>query len=151
IAEVIEIARRCIGDAGAAVPTGTRLFVAGHQPEFFHPGVWVKNFALNAFAKRHGGIPLNLVVDNDHQHPSIIRVPVVSDSPERVHAVAVEYDRLGRDLPYEEYHVADRGIFDSFPERLKDKIRDWNFEPLAFAVWPKLKAELDRGATFADA
>jgi hypothetical protein len=148
--EVIEIARRCIGDAGAAIPAGTRLFVAGHQPEFFHPGVWVKNFALNAFANRHDGIPLNLVVDNDHQHPPIVRVPVQSDSPEHVHAVAVEYDRPGRDLPYEEYRIADHGIFDSFPERLKDKIRDWNFEPFAFAVWPKLKAELDRGATFAE-
>jgi hypothetical protein len=23
------------------------LIVGGHQPELFHPGVWLKNFALN--------------------------------------------------------------------------------------------------------
>jgi hypothetical protein len=149
--EVVEVARRCIGDAGAIIPAGTRLFVAGHQPEFFHPGVWVKNFALNAFADRHDGIPLNLIVDNDHQHPPIVRVPVLSDSPEHVHAVAVEYDRPGRELPYEEYRIADRGMFETFPERLKHKVCDWGFEPFAFAVWPKLKTELDRGATLAEA
>ena len=41
------------------------LLLAGHQPELFHPGVWVKNFALNGLARRHGATPLNLVVDND--------------------------------------------------------------------------------------
>ena len=39
--------------------------LAGHQPELFHPGVWVKNFALNGLARRHGLTPINLVVDND--------------------------------------------------------------------------------------
>src|SRR6266851_7095715 len=29
----------------------TSLLMAGHQPELFHPGVWVKNFALNGLAK----------------------------------------------------------------------------------------------------
>ena len=26
------------------------IFMAGHQPELFHPGVWFKNFALGALA-----------------------------------------------------------------------------------------------------
>src|SRR5438128_9572628 len=29
----------------------TSLLMAGHQPELFHPCVWVKNFALNGLAK----------------------------------------------------------------------------------------------------
>ena len=29
------------------------LLLAGHQPELFHPGVWVKNFALAGLARRH--------------------------------------------------------------------------------------------------
>ena len=33
------------------------IFLAGHQPELFHPGVWFKNFALGALARRHGARP----------------------------------------------------------------------------------------------
>ena len=34
------------------------LVVTGHQPELFHPGVWVKNFAASAIARSCGGIAL---------------------------------------------------------------------------------------------
>src|SRR5207302_2018418 len=38
--------------AGEPIPDGPTdsLLLAGHQPELFHPGVWVKNFALNGLA-----------------------------------------------------------------------------------------------------
>src|SRR5262249_47225990 len=39
------------------------ILMAGHQPELFHPGVWVKNFALNGLARAHDAVPLNLIVD----------------------------------------------------------------------------------------
>src|SRR5262249_29921350 len=48
------------GDAGA-----TPLIVTGHQPELFHPGVWIKNFAAGAIAGANRGCALNLIVDND--------------------------------------------------------------------------------------
>ena len=48
--------------------TPVGFVVTGHQPELCHPGVWVKNFALNHLAKETGLVPLNLIVDNDtHQ------------------------------------------------------------------------------------
>ena len=55
-----------LASPGAAAPgLSTPLLIAGHQPELAHPGVWVKNFALNGLAKKLGGVPLNLIVDND--------------------------------------------------------------------------------------
>ena len=33
-----------------AVNSTTPLILAGHQPELFHPGVWLKNFALQSLA-----------------------------------------------------------------------------------------------------
>ena len=33
------------------------LMVSGHQPELFHPGVWIKNFALHSIAKKHSLSP----------------------------------------------------------------------------------------------
>ena len=41
------------------------IFLAGHQPQLFHPGVWFKNFALDRLARRHGAVAVNLVVDSD--------------------------------------------------------------------------------------
>lgn len=51
------------------------LVVTGHQPEPFHPGVWVKNFAANGLATRVGGSAVNLVVDNDTVKSAALAVP----------------------------------------------------------------------------
>src|SRR5262249_5959642 len=38
------------------VEPGTRVLLAGHQPQLFHPGVWFKNFALSHIAARQGAV-----------------------------------------------------------------------------------------------
>src|SRR5205814_1973909 len=48
-AQVLDASRRFLADAGFEPPTGPAgaapgLVVTGHQPELFHPGVWVKHF-----------------------------------------------------------------------------------------------------------
>ncbi len=57
------------------IPVGGLVLLAGHQPELFHPGVWVKNFALHGLAQAHGGIALNLVIDNDTVKSTSLRIP----------------------------------------------------------------------------
>jgi len=49
--------------------------VGGHQPELFHPGVWFKNFVIDAIAKESAGIGLHTIVDHDLARASSIRVP----------------------------------------------------------------------------
>ncbi len=49
------------------------FIVTGHQPELFHPGVWVKNFAAAALARQRGGVALNLIVDDDIPKSAAIR------------------------------------------------------------------------------
>ena len=73
----VEAARDYFRPRGEPVPdfAGDRLILAGHQPELFHPGVWVKNFALNGLARRHGLTPINLVVDNDTVKSTALRLP----------------------------------------------------------------------------
>ena len=79
---------------------GEHLILAGHQPELFHPGVWVKNFALSGLARRHGLTPINLVVDNDTVKSTALRLPapaaVESSHP---HAVAEPFDRWTGEIP----------------------------------------------------
>lgn len=61
-----EARRRVLALAGLSGEDGERpLFVTGHQPEFYHPGVWVKAFAVAEAARRAKGFGLNFVVDHD--------------------------------------------------------------------------------------
>src|SRR4029077_11022235 len=95
--------------AGEALPpfNGSSFFVAGHQPDLFHPGVWIKNFALNGLAKSYGATPLNLIVDSDAAKATSIRVPALTDSkdakadekeidPDRVKLLTIPIDRWTR-------------------------------------------------------
>ncbi len=41
------------------------LVVTGHQPEFYHPGIWVKDFLLQRLAEETGAAAIDLVVDSD--------------------------------------------------------------------------------------
>ena len=52
-------------DVGTAGETDVNqpLLLAGHQPQMFHPGVWLKNFVLNSLAKQHQATAVNLVID----------------------------------------------------------------------------------------
>jgi hypothetical protein len=132
-------------------PAAPRLLVAGHQPDFFHPGVWVKKFVLHALAKQHGLAPLNLVVDNDTAKSADIHVPIVAEKPDDVKSIALPYDRPAGDQPHEDHRVIDRRLFESIPERLSAHAQNWGFEPLARRIWPMILVELDRGATLGTA
>ncbi|TLM73374.1 MAG: hypothetical protein FDZ70_07770, partial [Actinobacteria bacterium] len=48
----------------AADPAGL-LVMTGHQPELYHPGVWVKDFLLQRLADDTGATAIDLVVDSD--------------------------------------------------------------------------------------
>jgi hypothetical protein len=151
-AEVLEAATQYLAEGGEPAPSAqSRLLLAGHQPDFFHPGVWVKKFVLHAQAERHGLAPLNLVVDNDLVKSAALRVPVVSDDPVRVTSIPLAFDRPEGNRPHEEYGVVDRSLFDSFPARLAEHASAWGFDPLAKAIWPRIGIELDRGATLGTA
>ena len=61
-------------DSPPPIPSGL-IYLAGHQPQMFHPGVWFKNFALGELAKRHGATAVNLIIDGDTLSDTSLRVP----------------------------------------------------------------------------
>jgi hypothetical protein len=67
--EAIERARAFSSRLGVTVrevPDAPDLIVAtGHQPELYHPGVWVKDFLLERLAVEIGAAAVDLVVDSD--------------------------------------------------------------------------------------
>ena len=112
------------------------LIVTGHQPELFHPGVWVKNFAASAIARSCGGIALNLIVDNDIPKDSSIRVPTLRDG--RVRTVAVEFDEWQGEIPYEDWKVRHESSFAAFPERVHEALNGLIADPLLDDFWPRV-------------
>ena len=110
------------------------LIVTGHQPEPFHPGVWVKNFAAAAIACRVEGSALNLIVDNDVPKSAAIRVPTPTEAGPKV--VPVAYDRWSGDVPYEEWRSDDPDLPSSFPDRVREALAGQVPDPILDDYWP---------------
>lgn len=51
------------------------IIATGHQPEFYHPGVWMKNFLLERFVRETGATGLDVVVDTDGFHSLGMSIP----------------------------------------------------------------------------
>jgi hypothetical protein len=89
-----------------------RVFLAGHQPQLFHPGVWFKNFALDWLGRSQQALAVNLIVDSDTIKTSALRVP--GGNAAEPHVVSIPLDRAGPTIPYEERRILDRAMFADF-------------------------------------
>ncbi|MFO0909898.1 MAG: hypothetical protein U0794_16375 [Isosphaeraceae bacterium] len=125
-----EVASPAIADVGSI----SRLVVTGHQAELFHPGVWVKNFALASLTREPGTVALNLIVDNDILKSPGIRVPYEESGTLR--AERVEFDEWRGEVPYEDLRVADESIFRSFGDRVRDRLPASIPDPVIDVFWP---------------
>lgn len=110
------------------------IVLGGHQPELFHPGVWLKNAALDAYARRVGGTAVNLVVDTDRCASTSVGVPVGTPREARLEAVA--FDGPAPEMPWEERGIIDEECFRSFGRRADELLRP--LEPAAVLRhwWP---------------
>ena len=110
------------------------IFLAGHQPQMFHPGVWFKNFVLGRLAERHGATAINLIVDGDTLSDASLRVP--GGSVADPHAAQIPFDRSEPKIPYEERRIEDRELFASFGRRVVEHIAPLVADPLMERYWP---------------
>jgi hypothetical protein len=110
------------------------IFLAGHQPQIFHPGVWLKNFALGRLAKQHKATAINLIVDSDAISAVSLRVP--GGSVHNPTVAQIPFDRPDPAIPYEERRIEDRALFDSFGRRVSEQIAELIEHPLIEKYWP---------------
>src|SRR5262249_1935018 len=88
-------------------------------------------------ARRHGGIAINLIVDNDTLKSASLRVPVpCSEKISRPHAISIPFDRWLAEAPFEERRVEDVKLFESFGERVCGALAGWGYEPIIQSFWP---------------
>lgn len=118
--------------------------VTGHQPELFHPGVWIKSFATARFAQSVDGLPIHVIIDNDTMKASAIRVP--AGGPERFIVGHVPFDKWEGEIPYEERNVVDESVFRDFPTRVRATMSKLPFTPIVDEFW----SHVSRAAEFTD-
>jgi hypothetical protein len=110
------------------------IIMGGHQPELFHAGVWLKNSALDAYARQVGGTAVNLVVDTDRcAHPGV-GVPV--GTPRAARLEEVPFDAAAPEMAWEERSILDADCFASFGQRACDLLAPLEPQPLLRRWWP---------------
>lgn len=125
------------------------LVIGGHQPVFFHPGVWAKNFAAARVAREAGGIAVNLIVDNDARTTVGISVP--SGSREVCLREQIDYDDRQPSQPWEEARLHNARLFAGFADRLIAAMRPWEVEPLVASLWPEIVRDMQAGGSLVTA
>jgi hypothetical protein len=110
------------------------ILMGGHQPELFHAGVWLKNAALDAYARRVGGTAINLVVDSDRCQATSAPVPV--GTPRAARLEHVPFDAAATDMAWEERSVVDRDCFESFGSRAADLLAPLAPDCILRRWWP---------------
>jgi hypothetical protein len=110
------------------------LVMGGHQPELFHPGVWLKNSVLDAYARQVDGIAVNLVIDCDRCQRAAVDVPV--GTPADAHYESVAFDGDAPAMAWEERSVVDQECFKSFGTRAADALAPLVPEPIVRRWWP---------------
>ncbi|HEC92373.1 MAG TPA: hypothetical protein ENI51_05175 [Candidatus Atribacteria bacterium] len=83
------------------------IIQTGHQPVFFHPGVWIKNIFLNELLKSpllDKSWGLNIILDNDNCKDLTFSLPALSSNGNlKLEKVNFLSSVLTPKLPFEEY------------------------------------------------
>jgi hypothetical protein len=148
-------ALRYLSDTGEPLPPqllAGDILMAGHQPELFHPGVWVKNFALHGLGRAHNACPVNLIVDYDAVKTASLKVPRVRlplppITEFQPYTEPVPFDSIPLGIPYEEWTVRDEELFATLPERVAPA---WGFRPLLDEFWQEARRQAQRTRLMAE-
>jgi len=141
----VEYTRKYLPEVDQWLPkiSTDRVVMAGHQPTLFHPGVWYKNFRLDALAKRFEAAPINLVVDNDLLATPTISYPSQRDDDSAAVSL-LNLDQPAAPLPHEHRGIVDEASFNAFGQNVADAISPTVANPIIGALWPAVLAAKER-------
>ncbi|MEZ6044862.1 MAG: hypothetical protein R3C11_04640 [Planctomycetaceae bacterium] len=111
------------------------LFMGGHQPTLFHPGVWVKNFASAELASLTGGTAVNLVIDNDLAESNAFTYPDEVDGHLKTGKITCGSTLVPQ--PWEDLPLPDQKQLDTFSHELTATLEMWNVTPMLSSIWDK--------------
>ncbi len=131
-------------DVAAVSPESSEgpLVLSGHQPELYHPGVWFKNLALDALARKSQGVGVHLLIDSDLCRTPVVQVPTGSlQSPQQI---AIPLDKAAPELPYEERSIHHPALLASFGDHVVNALNGLVEKPLAAGMTADLVAAAQR-------
>jgi hypothetical protein len=136
--ELLEMALRYTGEyADIPEPPAARelaLILTGHQPQLFHPGVWLKNFVASNLARQANAWAINLIIDSDTIRSAAVRVPSGTAAEPGTHSVP--FDDMTDEVPFEDRPVRDFGTWATFSCRVRQSMAQMVTHPLIAEFWP---------------
>jgi len=139
--EVLELVQNYHQQFGESISIthSNKWIVVGHEPDLFHPGVWLKNFVLAKLGREHRAVTLNLIVDNDVPKSASIRIPRTDGT-----VAMLPFDDTPSGVPYEEWLARNEKLFHSFPSRIDELAHDWNEQPMVGRFWNEMQNVVQR-------
>ncbi len=94
------------------------IILTGHQPDFIHAGVWAKHIVASQLAHAFSGKAVNLVVDSDALHDTVLNVPTATDRGYEIKPV--RYAPMVRGLAHESIVKLDPARLQSFQHSVRE-------------------------------
>lgn len=132
---------------------GRPVIVTGHQPDWVHPGVWVKHFIACAMARRIGGRSIHVSIDTDAAKRPVVMLPRFADDPTQIALESAAYDRWDEEVIWADRMIQDSATFKGFPAEVARVTANWPFRPILTQFWERLSAAtpLDQPIRLAEA
>ena len=103
------------------------IIQSGHQPVFFHPGIWIKNIFLNQLLKSpplDKSLGLNIILDNDICKDLNFSLPVLSSTGNlRLKEINFLSPALSTNLPFEEYSYPSGELINKFTRDIIHRLK----------------------------
>lgn len=118
------------------------LILTGHQPEWFHPGVWAKNFLAHGIAGYCSGTAANCVIDSDLPRTCTIAVPSRNTYETPARLLTIPFQPIPeKDIPWESWPmtVAEQQV--AAFNRISDVSKSWGFDSLSSQCIPAVKSQ----------
>lgn len=116
--------------------------LTGHQPEWFHPGVWAKNFLAHGIARHCSGTSGNCVIDSDLPRSCSISLPILSSKGIPARRKIFSFQSIPeKDIPWESWILTDPSKpVDAF-KKIAEISESWGYESLATQCLPILQTQ----------
>ncbi len=139
--ELVGQARALLGRWGFAPPEGCNgpWVVTGHQPTLYHPGIWIKTWAVDLSAGR-GATGLHVVVDSDECQAWGVRIPRRDGALRAVQRTLAE---CGEGVPFEAAPVPEEARWRAFCAQLRDDLKTLGLPELVERVFWAERAGLE--------
>ncbi|HEV8353430.1 MAG TPA: hypothetical protein VGR24_04450 [bacterium] len=98
----------------AGHPGGGPLVITGHQPFFFHPGIWIKHLLVDRLADI-GAVGLSIPVDSDSFEEIGMDVPVMDG---RLRQIRETLFTAPADVPFEAHPAPAPAVWETFVSRV---------------------------------